>query len=174
MLNDLTGPIDVTYNKIVSVELDLPTIFASDKTGVQDWFNNNGFINTNITQTYNDSVPAGNVISVTVNNTIYTSASYTSASTKPIVSTDSFVTVVISLGPDVKIPVPTFNTLDEYCRFCEQHGLEINVNPIETTDQNQNEKIISQSASGEVNKSYLEINGLSIQIYQYTSSEDGE
>lgn len=169
MLNELTGPIDVTYNKIVSIELDLPTIFASDKTGVQDWFNNNGFINTNITQTYNDSVPAGNVISVTVNNTIYTSAS-----ANPIVSTDSYVTVVISLGPDVKITVPTFNTVVEYFTFCEQHGLEKNVNPIETTDQSQDAKIFSQSASGEVNKSYLETNGLSIQIYQYTSSEEGE
>ena len=126
-------------------------------------------LSTQITQTYNDSVPAGNVISVTVNKTIYTSAS-----ANPIVSTDSYVTVVISLGPDVKIAVPTFNTVDEYFAFCEQYGLEKNVNPIETTDQSQDAKIFSQSASGEVNKSYLETNGLSIQIYQYTSSEEGE
>ena len=157
-LRDLSGPININYNKKVSVQLDLAALFSyTSSSDIVYWFSSNGFTNVTYEDVYSDSVPAGHLVSA---------GGYTSASASPIVSTDNPIKVVISKGSEPVVDVPAFVSENDYVNFCNQNGLAPSVYYTETTDSSLNGQIISQSLSSGTYK-ISGLAGISINVYRY-------
>lgn len=160
MLNSLSTPINVTFNKKVNVEIDTNALFAlSDKSSILNFLSNNG-INYNLTEEYNESVALGSLIKF---------ASYTSGVGVVNLNSDNVYDVIISKGSEPNIDVPIFSTISEYEAFCNTNGLTINEIPVNTSDPSL-DGVKSQSHPAGTYK-ISQVEGISVEYYKYSSTE---
>ena len=168
LLSTITN-ITVYYNKVpLDIYVDTTQLFnVNGKGNIEYWIINQGFESYTTEEVYDDNIPAGELISISINGN-----AYTSSSASFYAKSDATLKLKISKGQEPTVTIPDFtNTnISEYINFINQYGLASNAVSTSTDDSSLDGVIRWQSIiAGSVVKE-SQLSSLTVEYYSYTAN----